>query len=168
MLNPSKPTSYDVKLAKMFMSVAGAMAEELEIRGQTPETASDLITRYAPLKNLLDDSLIPEHTRLDKESLYIARKRRRSQYEILLSDFMSTTSAARAQVLANRDARKDWAATARIQGNAWVIQTVILELRLALLLHLMHVPLCSILASHAYEYLRRCFPPAPIIPMRAQ
>lgn len=166
MLNQREPTSKEVSWASLFRATADLMEKDLEHRYQSAQAASDLMVRYAQLKTLLDDRLIADHQKLTYKNLTMIRKYRRSQYSHLLSNLKKDIDATRREFLANRDTRRDWAGTGFLQDNAWMMQSVLLEFRLALILHGMYFPCSTLVANHAYEYLRRCFPPAPVVPIR--
>lgn len=167
MEDPNAPSSRERQLAKTLITAAKLIAENLEARDQTVDEPTDLLTRYAPLKTLLDDGLVRHCGFVDAKERQRARRRRRAEYAFLLSQFEREIRLTRAQLLDQRDNQSNWSGTGSLQDANWTLKYILFQLKLALVLHGLHLPLCIKVASNACQSLRRCFPPATIIPIRA-
>jgi hypothetical protein len=165
----SAPTERELRLAAEWMRVARLISASIQSRIDfDPDKVDDPLVRYAPLKLLLNDAYVRElHKWGDRESANKLRDIQRQKYMQLLSHLATEARRHQRRRLDHMDRAESWNSYGEVFRQAWFVRLVIVRLRAALWLYTVSLPGAAWLASDACKNLRRLFPPAQVIPIRA-
>jgi hypothetical protein len=163
------PTERELRLGAEWMRVARLISASIESRLEfDPDKVEDPLARYAPLKLLLNDSYVRElYAWGDRENAKNLRKIRRQKYAQLLNHLATEAALHQKRRMEHMDSAESWNKYGDVFLQAWFVRLVIVRLHAALWLHTVSVPGAAWLASDACKNLRRLFPPAQVIPIRA-
>ena len=163
------PTERELRLAAEWMRVARLISASIQSRLDfDPENVDDPLTRYAPLKLLLNDVYVRELIAWgDRETARKLRKIQREKYSQLLNHLAAEARLNQKRRVDHMDSAESWNKYGEVFLQAWFVRLVILRLRTALWLHAASLPGAAWVASEACKDLRRLFPPAQVIPIRA-
>jgi len=133
-----------------------------------PDEVEDPMVRYAPLKLLLNDGYVRELCAWgERETARKLRAIQRQKYAQLLKHLAAEVRLHQAHRLDHMDRAESWNSYSDVFRQAWTVRMVIFRLHTALWLHSVSFPGAAWLASDACKNLRRLFPRAPVIPIRA-
>ena len=165
----SPPTERELRLAAEWMRVARLISASIQTRMNfNPEEVEDPMVRYAPLKLLLNDVYVRELCAWgERETARKLRAIQRQKYAQLLKHLAAEVRLHREHRLDHMDKAESWNSYGDIFRQAWMVRLVIFRLHTALWLHAVSFPGAALLASDACKNLRRLFPPAAVIPIRA-
>jgi len=163
------PTERELRLAAEWMRVARLISASIQSRIDfDPDTVDDPLVRYAPLKLLLNDLYVRELNAWgDRETARNLRSIQREKYAQLLSHLAAEARLHERHRLDHMDRAESWNSYGEVFRQEWFIRLVIIRLRAALWLHAVSLPGAAWMASDACKDLRRLFPPAQVIPIRA-
>src|SRR5882724_11896719 len=163
------PTERELRLAAEWMRVARLISASIQSRIDfDPETVEDPLVRYAPLKLLLNDAYVRELCAWgDRETARKLRTLQRQKFAQLLNHLAAEVRLNQKQRVDHMDSAELWNKYGEVFAQEWFVRLVIFRLRAALLLHAVSLPGASWLASDACKNLRRLFPPAQVVPIRA-
>jgi hypothetical protein len=166
---PTPPTERELRLAAEWMRVARLISASIQSRIDfDPEKVDDPLVRYAPLKLLLNDVYVRElYAWGDRETAGKLRTIQRQKYAQLLNHLAAEVRLNKKQRVDHMDSAESWNKYGDVFVQEWFVRLVILRLRAALWLHAVSLPGAAWLASDACKNLRRLFPPAQVVPIRA-
>jgi hypothetical protein len=166
---PTPPTERELRLAAEWMRVARLISASIQSRIDfDPEKVDDPLVRYAPLKLLLNDVYVRElYAWGDRETAGKLRTIQRQKYAQLLNRLAAEVRLNKKQRVDHMDSAESWNKYGDVFVQEWFVRLVILRLRAALWLHAVSLPGAAWLASDACKNLRRLFPPAQVVPIRA-
>jgi hypothetical protein len=166
---PTPPTERELRLAAEWMRVARLISASIQSRIDfDPEKVDDPMVRYAPLKLLLNDVYVRElYAWGDRETARKLRTIQRQKYAQLLNHLAAEVRLNQKQRVDHMDSAESWNKYGDVFLQEWFVRLVMLRLRAALWLHAVSLPGAAWLASDACKNLRRLFPPAQVVPIRA-
>jgi len=165
----SAPTERELRLAAEWMRVARLISASIQSRLDfDPDKVDDPLVRYAPLKLLLNDVYVRElYAWGDREAAKKLRVTQRKKYAQLVTHLAVEARLRQRHGLDHMDRAESWNAYGEVFLQEWFVKLVIVRLRTALWLHSVSLPGAAWMASSACKNLRRLFPPAQVIPIRA-
>jgi hypothetical protein len=163
------PTERELRLAAEWMRVARLISASIQSRLDfDPDTIDDPLARYAPLKLLLNDVYVRElYAWGDRDAARKLRSMQRKKYAQLLTHLAKEARLHQRRRLDHMDSAESWNSYSEVFRQEWFIRLVNIRLRAALWLHALSLPGAAWMASDACKNLRRLFPPAQVIPIRA-
>jgi hypothetical protein len=163
------PTERELRLAAEWMRVARLISASIQSRIDfNPDHSEDPLVRYAPLKLLLNDVYVRELNAWgDRETARNLRVIQRKKYAQLLTHLTAEARLHQRRRLDHMDRAESWNTYGEVFLQEWFIRLVIVRLHAALWLHTVSLPGAAWLASDACKNLRRLFPPAQVVPIRA-
>ena len=163
------PTERELRLAAEWMRVARLISASIQSRIDfDPDKVEDPLARYAPLKLLLNDVYVRElYAWGDRETAKRLRKIQRQKYAQLLTHLAAEARVNQQRRVDHMDSAETWNKYGEVFLQEWFVRLIIMRLRAALWLHAVSLPGAAWLASDACKNLRRLFPPAQVIPIRA-
>jgi hypothetical protein len=163
------PTERELRLAAEWMRVARLISASIQSRIDfDPDKVEDPLVRYAPLKLLLNDVYVRElYASGDRETARNLRSIQRKKYAQLLAHLAAEVRLHQRRRLDHMDRAESWNRYGEVFQQEWFVRMVIIRLRAALWLYTVSLPGAAWMASNACENLRRLFPPAQVVPIRA-
>jgi hypothetical protein len=163
------PTERELRLAAEWSRVARLIHASIQARIDfDPDSIEDPIARYAPLKVLLSNTYVGALSACgDLESARELRKNQRQNYARLLARLSAEARRHQDERLQHMDQAASWTAYGDVFLQEWFIRFVIARLYLALWMHAVSFPGAVWMACNACKNLRRLFPPAEVVPIRA-
>jgi len=164
------PTERELRLAAEWSRVARLIQASIQSRIDfDPDDIDDPLARYAPLKVLLSDVYIGElYACGERKGAEELRNSQRKKYAQLLKGLKADAHRYQAERLEHMDRASSWTTYNEVFRQEWFIRFVIARLRLAMWMHAVSFPGAVWVACNACKNLRRLFPPAEVIPIRAQ
>lgn len=161
------PSEREFELTAEVMRTARLMEHDLQSRMDCdPYEIKDLVQRYAPLKFLLNDSIVRELcvAGRTREARYL-RERNRERYSRLVRCLSRDKEVLKKISLRICEDRGRWEGYNLV--DSWFLDLVIMRLRAAFILHKFHAPGVTALTRVAtYHLCRSLVPIAPVIPIR--
>ena len=158
------PTEQEFYIADHLASTASLMQAALKDRMRVEFSGRrTFLTRYSPLKTLLDDDEFAPYER-SSSSMVTMRFLRRQQYRDLLQSFIEAIRQGRKQNLSARAKGKYWPTYHIYVLNGMRIECAIFELKFAVYLHAANLPVSRSLAAYAFHQISRCFF-LPVVPI---
>jgi len=163
------PTEREFRLAAEWMRVARLISASIQSRIDfDPDKVDDPLVRYAPLKLLLNDVYVRElYAWGDRESARKLRAVQRQKFAQLLTHLAAEARQHQRRRLDHMDSAETWNRYGEVFLQEWFVRLVIARLQAALCLHKVSFPGAAWMARDACKNLRRLFPPAQVIPIRA-
>jgi len=162
------PTERELRLAAEWMRVARLISASIQSRIDfDPDKVDDPLVRYAPLKlcstTFMYGSYTPGGSRVRPKIT------NHSTQEVCTTLDASGGGSAQHQRrrLDHMDSAESWNKYGEVFLQEWFVRLVIIRLRAALCMHKVSFPGAAWMARDACKNLRRLFPPAQVIPIRA-